>query len=109
MLTFLTRRVIISILVLLAASFLVYILSASSGDPLAQLRTSTARNKEEQIHAKILALHLNIPVGLRYFIWLWGVIQGLWGHLDLGVSETGQPVTSMLSLDSTRKRHERSP
>jgi peptide/nickel transport system permease protein len=97
MLTFLTRRVIISILVLLAASFLVYILSASSGDPLAQLRTSTARNKEEQIHAKILALHLNIPVGLRYFIWLWGVIQGLWGHLDLGVSETGQPVTSMLS------------
>ena len=77
MLTFLTRRVIISILVLLAASFLVYILSASSGDPLAQLRTSTARNKEEQIHAKILALHLNIPVGLRYFIWLWGVIRGI--------------------------------
>ncbi|HEX4402776.1 MAG TPA: ABC transporter permease, partial [Galbitalea sp.] len=72
-------------------------LSASSGDPLAQLRTSTARNKEEQIHAKILQLHLNVPVGLRYFIWLWGVIQGLWGHLDLGVSETGQPVTSMLS------------
>jgi peptide/nickel transport system permease protein len=97
MLTFLTRRVIVSILVLLAASFLVYILSASSGDPLASLRTSTARNKEEQIHAKILLLNLNVPIGIRYFIWLWGVIQGLWGQLDLGHSLTGQPVTSMLS------------
>ncbi|MEJ1229556.1 MAG: ABC transporter permease [Galbitalea sp.] len=97
MLTFLTRRVVVSVLVLLAASFLVYLLSASSGDPLASLRTSTARNKEEQIHAKILLLNLNVPVGLRYFIWLWGVIQGLWGHLDLGQSLTGQPVTSMLA------------
>jgi peptide/nickel transport system permease protein len=97
MLTFLTRRVVISILVLLAASFLVYLLSASSGDPLASLRTSTARNKEEQIHAKILLLHLDVPVGLRYFIWLWGVIEGLWGQLDLGHSLTGQPVTSMLA------------
>jgi peptide/nickel transport system permease protein len=96
MLTFLTRRVIVSILVLLAASFLVYELSASSGDPLAELRTSTARNKAEQIHQKELLLHLNLPIELRYFLWLWGVIQGIWGHLDLGISATGQPVTSML-------------
>jgi peptide/nickel transport system permease protein len=97
MLTFLTRRIIVSILILLAASFLVYILSADSGDPLAQLRTSTARNKEEQIHAKELLLHLNVAPPIRYFYWLWGVIQGLWGHLDLGQSLTGQPVTQMLS------------
>ena len=96
MLTFLTRRVIVSILVLLAASFLVYVLSASSGDPLAELRTSTARNKLEQIHQKELLLHLNLPIPLRYFLWLWGVIQGVVGHLDLGVSATGQPVTAML-------------
>ena len=97
MLTFLTRRVIISILVLLAASFLVYVLSASSGDPLATLRTSTARNKLEQIHQKELLLHLNVPIPIRYFLWLWGVIQGLWGHLDLGSSITGQAVTGMLA------------
>jgi peptide/nickel transport system permease protein len=96
MLTFLTRRVVVSILVLLAASFLVYVLSASSGDPLAELRTSTARNKAEQIHQKELLLHLNLPVPLRYFLWLWGVIQGIWGNLDLGISATGQPVTAML-------------
>ncbi|MEO5590588.1 MAG: ABC transporter permease, partial [Gemmatimonadaceae bacterium] len=97
MLTFLTRRVIISILVLFAASFLVYVLSASSGDPLAQLRTSTALNKLEQIHQKELALHLNIPIPARYFLWLWGVIQGLWGNLDLGTSVNGQQVTQMLA------------
>src|ERR1700743_1383748 len=97
MLTFLSRRIVVSILVLLAASFLVYVLSASSGDPLAQLRTSTARNKEEQIHQKYLLLHLNVPIPIRYFLWLWGVIQGLWGHLDLGQSISGQAVTQMLA------------
>ena len=96
MLTFLTRRVIVSILVLLAASFLVYLLSASSGDPLAELRTSTARNKAELIHQRELLLHLNLPIPARYFLWLWGVIQGIWGNLDLGISATGQPVTAML-------------
>ena len=49
MLTFLTRRLIASILVLLAASYVVYLLSANSGDPLEDLRTSTARNKEQLI------------------------------------------------------------
>jgi peptide/nickel transport system permease protein len=97
MLTFLSRRIVVSILVLLAASFLVYILSANSGDPLAQLRTSTARNKEEQIHQKILLLHLNVPVPIRYFLWLWGVIQGLWGHFNLGESINGQQVTAMVA------------
>ncbi len=97
MLTFLTRRIIVSILVLLAASFLVYILSASSGDPLANLRTSTARNKQAQIELKIHELHLDVVAPIRFFFWLWGVIQGLWGHLDLGKSETGQQVTSMLA------------
>ena len=97
MLTFLSRRIVVSILVLLAASFLVYVLSADSGDPLSTLRTSTARNKEEQIHQKILLLHLNVPIPIRYFLWLWGVIQGIWGHLDLGQSINGQEVTQMLA------------
>jgi peptide/nickel transport system permease protein len=97
MLTFLTRRIIVSILVLLAASFIVYLLSANSGDPLAQLRTSTAKNKEALIQLRIRQLSLNVPIPLRFFIWLWGVIQGIWGHLNLGRSLTGQPVTDMLS------------
>ncbi len=46
MLTFLARRLIASVLVLFAASYIVYVLTATAGDPLAELRTSTARNKE---------------------------------------------------------------
>jgi peptide/nickel transport system permease protein len=97
MLTFLSRRIVVSLLVLLAASFLVYMLSANSGDPLAQLRTSTALNKQAQIEQKIHQLNLDVPPVLRYFYWLWGVIQGLWGQLNLGVSLNGQPVTAMLA------------
>jgi peptide/nickel transport system permease protein len=97
MLTFLVRRIIVSILVLLAASFLVYILAANSGDPLANLRISTNKNAQAELHARALALHLNVAVPIRFVYWLWGVIQGLWGHLDLGTSLSGQSVTSMLS------------
>ncbi|MDQ1546764.1 MAG: glutathione transport system permease protein [Actinomycetota bacterium] len=97
MLTFLTRRIVVSVLVLLAASFLVYMLAANSGDPLSALRTSTSPNKAAELHQRSLQLHLNIPAPVRYFYWLWGVIQGIGGHLDLGTSVTGQPVTSMLS------------
>jgi peptide/nickel transport system permease protein len=97
MLTFLTRRIVVSILVLLAASFLVYILAANSGDPLASLRGGTSRNKAAEIHERSLVLHLNVIPPVRFFYWLWGVIQGLWGHLDLGTSLSGQPVTQMLA------------
>jgi peptide/nickel transport system permease protein len=97
MLTFLVRRIIISALVLLAASFLVYILAANSGDPLVALRTSTNKNAAAELHNKALLLHLNVIAPIRFFYWLWGLIQGLWGHLDLGTSLTGQPVTDMLS------------
>jgi peptide/nickel transport system permease protein len=97
MLTFLTRRIVVSILVLLAASFLVYMLAANSGDPLVGLRTSTSPNKAAELHQRSLQLHLNIVAPLRYLYWLWGLIQGLIGHLDLGTSVTGQPVTDMLS------------
>jgi peptide/nickel transport system permease protein len=97
MLTFLARRVVVSVLVLLAASFLVYLLAANSGDPLVALRTSTSPNKAAEIHQRSLQLHLNVAAPIRYFYWLWGVIQGIWGHLDLGTSVTGQPVTSMLT------------
>jgi peptide/nickel transport system permease protein len=97
MLTFLTRRIVISILVLLAASFLVYLLAANSGDPLQSLRTSTNKNAAAELHERELQLHLNVVAPIRFFYWLWGLIQGLWGHLDLGTSLTGQPVTSMLA------------
>ena len=97
MLTFLTRRLIASILVLLAASYVVYLLSANSGDPLEDLRTSTARNKEQLIQQRIHLLNLDIPAPLRYFIWLGGVLKVFIGQFDLGKSRSGQAVTDMLA------------
>lgn len=92
-LTFLGRRLLSSAVVLLGATFIVYMLLAYSLDPLEDLRTSTAPNKEALIQARVLALDLDTPPVLRYFSWLGNLFTG-----DLGTSwVTGQSVTSMLS------------
>jgi len=96
MATFLTRRFLASILVLLAASFIVYQLAANSGDPLDDLRASSARNKEEQMEARIRNMQLDVPSPLRYFLWLGGVLKGFIGQFDLGVDRKGQAVTTQL-------------
>lgn len=96
MLTFLSRRLVATIIVLLAASFLVYILSANAGDPLEELRTSTAKNKEALINLRIEQLHLNVPVVLRYFLWLGGILSAFVGKFTLGTSVTGADVTSQI-------------
>ncbi len=98
MLSFIIRRLLQSIAVLLVASFFVYILAAYSGDPLEEFRISTAKNKEQLIAARTQLLHLNVPVVLRYFVWLWGLIRGIWGQFDLGTALNAQPVTTELAV-----------
>ncbi|MCU1412272.1 MAG: transporter permease [Rhodoglobus sp.] len=95
--SYVLRRVLIAILVIFAASFLVYVLAANSGDPLEELRGSTAPNKEALIAARIQLLHLDIAPPLRYFIWLGGVLKIFIGQLDLGATLTGSAVTTVLS------------
>lgn len=91
-LTFLGRRLVSSAIVLLGATFIVYMLLAYSLDPLEDLRTSTAPNKEAMIQARITALDLNTPPVIRYFKWLGNLLTG-----DLGTSwVTGNSVTSLL-------------
>jgi peptide/nickel transport system permease protein len=96
-LTFLARRFVATLVVLLVASYIVYILSANAGDPLAALRESTSRNKAELVNLRIAQLNLDVPYPLRYFIWLGGVLSGFVGHFTLGKSVNGQDVTQMLS------------
>ncbi len=91
-LTFLGRRLLSSAVVLLGATFIVYMLLAYALDPLEDLRTSTAPNKEALIEARVRALDLNTPPVLRYFKWLGGLFTG-----DLGTSwVSGASVTSLL-------------
>jgi peptide/nickel transport system permease protein len=97
MATFVIRRLIASLFVFLAATYLMYILTALSGDPLEELRLSTAPNAAQLIERRIELLNLDVPPYLRYFIWLAGVGGCFVGQCDLGVNIQGQAVTTLLS------------
>jgi peptide/nickel transport system permease protein len=95
--TFVVRRLIASIFIFLAATYLMYQLTALSGDPLEDLRTSTAPNKAQLIEARTALLHLDVPPYLRYFIWIAGIGKCFIGQCDLGVTVQNQPVTVLLA------------
>jgi peptide/nickel transport system permease protein len=96
-LTFLTRRTLASLGVLFVASYIVYVLAATSGDPLGDLRESNAPNKAALIQQRIELLNLDVPPLLRYFVWLGGVLKVFIGQFTLGNSRSGDPVTEQLS------------
>lgn len=92
MASFIVRRLIASVFVLLAATFLMYMLVSLSGDPLQELRQSNSPNKQQLIDSRIKLLNLDVPAPLRYFIWLGGVFRG-----DFGISIQNQSVNALLS------------
>jgi len=98
MAAFVVRRLIASVFVLLAATFLMYNLVALSGDPLEDLRDSNAPNKEQLIEARTRLLNLDVIAPLRYFLWLGGLLRG-----DFGVTSQGRDVNALLeqALGST--------
>lgn len=86
MLSFIVRRLFATILVLLAASFIVYVLTSMSGDPLLALRGSSDPSAQEKIAYLTRVLDLDTPPALRYFKWLAGVAGCFVGQCDLGIS-----------------------
>lgn len=106
MAAFVIRRLIASVFVLLAATFLMYNLVALSGDPLEDLRASNAPNKEQLIESRIRILRLDVIPPLRYFLWLFGdPAAGTPGVLggNFGVTVQGRSVNALLeqALGST--------
>lgn len=99
MLTFILRRLGAIALVLLVASFIVYTLTAITADPLEDLRASNAPNRQEQIDNRIELLRLDLPVVVRYFMWLGGAAKCFIGQCDLGIAFTrsNQQVTDALA------------
>ncbi|MGZ8804599.1 MAG: ABC transporter permease, partial [Microbacterium sp.] len=79
MASFIIRRLIASIFVLFAATFLMYVLTSFAGDPLEELRQSNAPNKNELIEARTKLLNLDVPPPLRYFLWLGSIFRGDFG------------------------------
>jgi peptide/nickel transport system permease protein len=101
MLSFLVRRLLASLVVLLVASYIVYVITCYSGDPLYDLRQSTSPNKQGLIAQRTALLHLDVSPFLRYFTWFGGILHGVTGHFSLGLSTGGQTVTSELSAAIT--------
>lgn len=79
-------------LIVFGASFMVYNLQALASDPLSQFAESTSENKDTLMARAIRELNLDVPPPLRYFMWLRGVIAGLWGQFDLGLTRDHRPV-----------------
>jgi peptide/nickel transport system permease protein len=88
MFAYVTRRLLISIVVLFFATILVFLLVASSGNPLALLQANP-HVPHSTIVARERLLHLNNPLWQRYWIWLTNALHG-----NLGTTISGQDVAS---------------
>jgi peptide/nickel transport system permease protein len=80
------------LVIVFGASFLAYNLQAYSSDPLSVFGESTEKNKSYLIAKMIRDLQLDVPPPIRYFSWLRGIVGGLWGHFDMGLTRTKLPV-----------------
>ena len=87
MLLYSIRRLLASALVLLASSFLVFVLVAQTVDPLAQYRTRQPPPPPQFFEQKRVELGLDKPILVRYWDWLTGVLHG-----DFGLNISSQPV-----------------
>src|SRR3712207_6293946 len=88
---FTIRRILASVLVLVASSFLVFALCAASFDPLAQYFSRNPRPPEEFFNQLREQLGLNDNFFVRYWNWLTGVAHG-----DFGQTVNGTPVADQL-------------
>src|SRR6185312_15367251 len=108
MVTYIIRRLVTAVLILLGASFVVYQLTAAAGDPLQDLRESNAPNKEQLIQQRVALLDLGTPPPLRYFKWLGGAAQCVVpfvGKCDLGLAINGEPVVNALGIITALRQY----
>lgn len=104
MVTFIARRLVVSVLLLLGAAFIMYQLTALAGDPLEEFYQSRLPNKNDLIAARTENLSLNVPAPLRFFLWLGGAAKCLIpfaNTCDLGKTVQGQQVTQLLPMAMT--------
>ena len=85
------------LVVVFGSSFFAYNLQAYSSDPLAVFGESTEINKNYLMAKMIRDLQLDVPPPIRYFSWLRGIVSGLWGQLDLGLTTSKIPVAEMIA------------
>jgi peptide/nickel transport system permease protein len=91
MLSFIIRRLLITIPLVLLASVLVFLLVANSGDPLADLKGRNPPVPPQVIQAREHQLGLDKPLPQRYWHWLTHFVRG-----DMGKSIRGVEVRPLL-------------
>ncbi|HRQ00391.1 MAG TPA: ABC transporter permease, partial [Terrimesophilobacter sp.] len=99
MASFIARRLVVSVLLIIGAAFIMYILTSMAGDPLEEYYQSRLPNREQLMAQRTERLMLNVPVVLRFFLWLGGAAKCLIPFADacdLGLTVQGQPVTDLL-------------
>lgn len=84
------RRLLVSVPVVVIASFVVFVMVASSTDPLGDLRTNP-KVPAAVIEQRTRELHLDRPLLVRYGIWAADAARG-----DLGVSLDRRPVAPLV-------------
>src|SRR3954454_11107180 len=87
MLLYSIRRLLASVLVLVASSFLVFILAAATADPLAVYRQRQPPPPPEFFAAKEHELGLDQSLPERYWNWITGIAHG-----DFGKNVDGNPI-----------------
>jgi ABC-type dipeptide/oligopeptide/nickel transport system permease component len=92
---YLIRRLLISIPILLIGSFLLFLLVASAGDPIAGLKGRPGVTLA-QIHTLSVSLGLDKPILVRYWDWLTGFLHGDWG-VSIALGEAQLPVINTIS------------
>jgi len=96
MVSFIARRILVSVLILIAASFIMYNLAAIAGNPLQDLQSSNSPNRDQLIAARTAAQHLDVIPPLRWGLWITGVGKCVIGQCDLGTTFSNQPVAQLL-------------
>jgi peptide/nickel transport system permease protein len=91
MFSFIARRLLITIPLVLLSSVLVFLLVANSGDPLADLRTRNPPVSPQVIAEREHELLLDKPLPQRYATWLTNFVRG-----DMGKSVRGVEVRPLL-------------
>ncbi|TDC08401.1 ABC transporter permease [Nonomuraea longispora] len=89
MLTYTLRRLLVSIPVIVASTFVVFLLVTMAGDPLAGLKGRNPPPSPQVIAVEEQRLHLDEPPLQRYWTWITGVARGDFGpsvrtNVDIG-------------------------
>src|SRR5438045_5834671 len=83
MLSYIIRRILYSIPVLVATSFLIFTFVSITGDPLGRLRTNPAITREE-LHSIEHSKRLDRPVVVRYGYWIRDAVTKKFGTTLFG-------------------------